>query len=174
MAYLTSSFSDKLLARAKDRAEALDIAVDILFAVVPVYERAQIRKYFEALSPLDGFGETEAALMVRTFENNGAQDGRAICRKMNEARLISWKNGRYEMNKPVHNILQQYMPLWNKEAWVRLHCAAYHHFEAQANDITMERFRSFFEGQMQNHAKALSEAGIQDPHICLASKTEEA
>lgn len=162
------------LARAKDRAEALDIAADILFAVVPAYERAQIRKYFEALCPLDGFGETEAALMVKTYEQNGAQDGRSLCKKMNETRLISWKNGRYEMNEPVRNILRQYLPRKDKDAWICLHCAAYRHFEAQAGDRSMERFQPFFKGLMGNHAKALSEAGISDPHTCPVSNAEEA
>jgi len=162
------------LARAKDRSEALDIAADILFAVVPAYERAQIRKYFEALCPLDGFGETEAALMVRTYKQNGVQDGRSLCKKMNETRLISWKNGRYEMNTPVQNILRQYLPHKDKDAWIRLHCAAYRHFETQANDRSLERFQSFFTGLMGNHAKALSEAGISDPHSCPVSNAEEA
>jgi hypothetical protein len=162
------------LARAKDQAEALDIAADILFAVVSSYERTQIRKYFEALCPLDGFGETEAALMVRTYEQNGAQDGRSLCKKMNGTRLISWKNGRYEMNKPVQNILRQYLSLKDKDAWVRLHCAAYHHFETQASDRSLERFQSFFTGLMENHAKVLSEAGISDPHTCPVSNAEEA
>jgi len=162
------------LAHAKNRVEALTIAADILFAVVPARERAQIRGDFEALCPLDGFGETEAALMVRTYEQNGAQDGRSICRKMNETRLISWKNGRYEMNKPVQNILRQYLPLNNKDVWIRLHCAAYRHFETQANDRSLERFHSFFTDLMENHAKALSEAGISDPHTSLVSNAEEA
>ena len=154
------------LARAKDRAEAIGIAAHILFTVVPVQEREQVRRFFEALCPLDGFGEIEAALMVRTYEEHGVQDGRAICRKMNETRLISWKNGRYEMNEPVQKLLRQYLLLMERDSWIRLHCAAYRHFEAQAHDRAMERFRSFFEGQMQIHTKALSDAGINDPHTC--------
>lgn len=162
------------LAHAKNRIEALDRAADILFEVVPVNERLQIRKYFEALCPLDGFGETEAALMVKTYEQNGDQDGRAICKAMNATRLVSWKNGRYEMNAPVLNILRQYVLIKNRNAWVQLQCAAYRHFEAQASDHSMERFKSFFTGLMETHAKALAEAGIKDPHTCPASKTEEA
>jgi hypothetical protein len=162
------------LAHAKNETEALSIAAQILFAVVPIQERQQIRRYFEALCPLDGFGETEAALMVRNYEKNSLQDGRAICRKMNETRLISWKNGRYEMNEPVQKILQRYLPLANPDGWVSLHCTALRHFEKQANDRSLERFRSFFEGQIQNHAKALSKAGIIDPHTCFVNHTEEA
>jgi hypothetical protein len=149
------------LARAKNRLEALDFAKDILFAVLPAYERAEIREYFEALSPLDGFGEAEAALLVKTYKQNGDQDGRAICRKMNETRLVSWKNGRYEMNAPVQNILRQYLVNKDKDAWVRLHVAAYRHFEVQAADRAMERFRPNFEKLMETHAKALSDAGIK-------------
>jgi hypothetical protein len=155
------------LARAKDRSEALDIAANILFAVVPIREREQIRKYFEALAPLDGFGETEAAIMAKTYEKQAVQDGRAICRKMNETRLIFWKDGRYVMNTPVQQILRQYLPRKDKDAWIRLNCAAYRHFETQASDRAMERFRSFFDELMQNHARALSEAG-SDPHACSA------
>jgi hypothetical protein len=161
------------LARAKDRTEALEVAADILFAVLPSYERAAVRRYFEALCPLDGFGETEAALMVKTYEQDGAQDGRSICRKMNETRLVSWKNGRYEMNQPVQNILRQYLPIKDKEAWILLQKAAYCHFKAQAEERSMERFRPFFEKLMETHAKALSEAGIKDPQTCLTVKSEE-
>ena len=165
----------EFLASAKDRTEALEIAANLLFAVIPARERLQIRKYFEALCPLEGFGESEAALMVETYNpQSGKQEGRDICKKMNSTHLISWKNGRYVVNEPVQKILQQYLPLKDKDAWVRLHCAAYRHFEAQANDRSMERFRSFFEGQMQNHAKALSDAGINDPHTCPVSSTKEA
>ncbi len=162
------------LARAKNRAEALEIAADILFAVLPSSERTAVRKYFEALSPLDGFGETEAALMVKTYKQNGDQDGRAICRKRNETRLVSWKNGRYEMNSPVKDILRQYLLSKEKDAWVRLHLAAYRHFEAQAADRTMERFRPHFERLMGTHAKALSDAGFKDLKSITASKPEEA
>ncbi|MEW6285691.1 MAG: ATP-binding protein [Chloroflexota bacterium] len=150
------------LARAKDRAEALEIARGILFSVLPIYERTEVREYFEALSPLDGFGEAEAAIMVKTYKKNGDQDGRAICRKMNETRLVSWKNGRYEMNTPVKEILRQYLLIHDKDRWVRLHAAAYRHFEAQAADRSMERFRPQFEKLMETHAKALSDAGIKD------------
>jgi hypothetical protein len=162
------------LARAKNHAEALGIAADILFAVLPAYERTAVREYFEALSPLDGFGEAEAALMVKTYKKNGDQDGRTICRKMNETRLVSWKNGRYEMNAPVQNILRQYLLSKDKDTWVRLHLAAYRHFETQAADRAMERFRPHFEKLMEIHAKALSDAGIKDLKSITASKPEEA
>lgn len=162
------------LARAKNRAKALEIAADILFAVLPSYERADVRRYFEALCPLEGFGEAEAAVMVRAYEQGGDQDGRAICRKMNETRLVSWRNGRYEMNQPVQNILRQYLPSKDKEAWIRLQEAAYCHFKTQAEDRSMERFRPFFEKLMETHAKALSEAGIKDPQTCPERKPEEA
>ncbi|RJP55468.1 MAG: ATP-binding protein [Anaerolineaceae bacterium] len=155
------------LARSKNLNQALSVAVNILFAVVPVQEREQIRKYFEALSPLDGFGETEAALLVGNYEKN-VQDGRAICRRMNETRLISWKNGRYEINEPVLKILRQHLLLNYRELWIQLNCIAFRHFELLAKERTMERFRSFFEGQMQNHANILNAAGIDDPHICSA------
>jgi len=162
------------LAHAKDRFDALKVAADILFAVLPSYERAEVREYFEALSPLDGFGEAEAAIMVKTYKQNGGQDGRAICRKMNETRLASWKNGRYEMNSPVQTILRQYLLIKDKDTWVRLHAAAYRHFKAQAADRAMERFRSSFEKLMETHAKALSDAGIKDLKSITASKSEEA
>lgn len=162
------------LARAKDRAEALEIARGILFTVLPAYARTEIREYFEALSPLDGFGEAEAAIMVKAYKQNGDQDGRAICRKMNETRLVSWKNGRYEMNTPVKEILRQYLLVHDKDRWVRLHAAAYHHFETQAADRAMERFRPHFEKLMETHAKALSDAGVKDLKSITASKPEEA
>ena len=161
------------LAHAKNRQEALDAAADIVFAVVPAYERATVRKYFEALCPLDGFGEAEAALMVNTYEKNGAQDGRAICRKMNETRMVAWKNGRYEMNQPVHNILRQYLSLKDKDSWIRLHCAAYCHFKTQATDRSMERFQKFFNDLMKIHENSLIEAGFTDPQICPPNATEE-
>jgi hypothetical protein len=163
------------LARAKDRSEALTIAANILFAVVPVQEREQIRKYFEALCSLDGFGETEAELMVNTYLHSSDQDGRVISRKMNETRLVSWKDLRYEINEPVQKILRQYMHLENRDAWVRLNCAAYRHFEAQAKatDRSMERFRSYFEDQMKVHADALAASGITDPQVCKKEKVEE-
>jgi hypothetical protein len=156
------------LARAKDRIEALDIAAKILFAVVPVHERLQIRKYFEALCPLDGFGEMEAALMVEIYEKNDKQDGRAICKKMNETRLISWKDGRYVMTPPVQKILEQYLPLQNPRVWIDLHCAAYNHFERQYKKQELRRFQPVFEKQMEFHAQALFEAGVRDPHTCPA------
>lgn len=161
------------LASAKNRTDALGIAADILFAILPAYERATIRRYFEALCPLDGFGETEAELMVKTYEKGSKQDGRAICRNMNETRLVAWKNGRYEMNEPVRNILRQYLFLKNKDIWIYLHCTAYRHFEAQARDRAMERFQHFFKELMTTHAMALSEAGIKDPQICPANEIEE-
>jgi hypothetical protein len=153
------------LARARDRAEALGIAVDILFAVLPAHDRLTVRRYFEALCPLDGFGETEAELMVKTYEQSDKADGRAICRKMNETRLVSWKNARYEINAPVLNILRQYLLANNKDAWIRLQTAAYQHFQSQAADATMQRFRPNFERLMQTHAKALTAAGIKDLQI---------
>lgn len=162
------------LARAKNRVEALSIAADILFAVLPAHERAEVRDYFEALSPLDGFGEAEAALMVKTYKQTGDQDSRAICRKMNETRLVSWRNGRYEMNSPVQNILRQYLLFNNKDGWIRLHLAAYRHFEAQAADRAMERFRPHFEKLMETHAKTLSNAGIKDLKPITTSKSKEA
>lgn len=162
----------EFLARAENRNEALDIAANLLFDVVP-QERPLIRKYFEALCPLDGFGEKEAALMVQTYEPNGIQDGRAICRKMNETRLISWKDGRYIMNPPVQKILEQYLPIQKPQIWIRLHCAAYRHFEKQYNDQALSRFQFFFEKQMEFHAQALSEAGVHDPHACPATTTED-
>lgn len=162
------------LARAKNRAEALGIAADILFAVLPSYERAAVRRYFEALCPLDGFGDAEAAVMVKAYEQGGDQDGRAICRKMNETRLVSWKNGRYEMHQPIQNILRQYLPIKDKDAWICLQKAAYCHFKAQAGDRSMERFRLFFEKLMETHAKVLSDAGIKDPQTCPERKPKEA
>lgn len=162
------------LARVKSQWEALEAAADILFAVLPSYERAAVREYFEALSPLDGFGESEAALMVKIYKKSEKEDGRAICRKMNETRLASWKNGRYEMNQPVQRILRQYLPIKNKQAWVDLQKAAYCHFKSQAADRSMERFRPFFETLAKNHAKVLSEAGIDTLQACPERKTEEA
>jgi hypothetical protein len=156
------------LARAQNRTEALDIAADILFAVVPIKERKQVRRYFEAVCPLDGFRETEAALMVKTYEEDDAQDGRSICKKMNETRLISWKNGRYEMNRPVANILRQYLTFKDQDVWARLHCAAYRYYEVQAQDRSLERFQPFFKGLMETHARALSEVGINNPNSCPA------
>jgi len=161
------------LARAKTRKEALEAAADIVFAVVNSFERATIRKYFEALCPLDGFGEAEAALMVNAYEKNGAQDGRDICKKMNETRLVSWKNGRYEMNQPVHNILRQYLPIKDKDSWIRLHRTAYCHFKAQAADRSMERFQEFFNKLMRTHEDSLLEAGFTDSQICPPNETEE-
>lgn len=163
------------LARAKTRAEALGIAADILFAVLPSYERAAVREYFEALCPLDGFGEAEAAVMAQAYKQSAEmEDGRAICRKMNQTRLVSWKNGRYEMNQPVQNILRKYLPIKDKGEWIRLQKAAYCHFKAQAADRSMERFRPFFEELTEKHAKALSEAGIKDLQSCPERKPEEA
>lgn len=162
------------LARAENRAEALGVATDILFAVLPSYERAAVREYFEALCPLDGFGEAEAFVMVQAYKPDNKEDGRAICRKMNETRLVSWKNGRYEMNQPVQNILRQYLPIKNKEAWIHLQNAAYCHFKEQAADRSMERFRPFFEKLMDDHAKVLSELGIKDLQTCSEREPEEA
>jgi hypothetical protein len=161
------------LAHAKNKTEALEIAENILFAVIPPRDRERIRQYFEALSVLDGFGEKEAALLVGVYQTNKVQDGRAICKIMNETRLVSWKNGRYEMNAPVKNILQQYLPLKDKEVWTLLHCEAYSHFKELANDGAMQRFRPFFEGQMKNHEKALTETGIGDLNRCLAGKNKD-
>lgn len=157
------------LARARNQTEALGIAADILFAVLPSYERAAVREYFEALCLLDGFGEAEAAVMVQAYKQSGEQDGRAICRKMNETRLASWKNGRYEINSPVRNILRQYLFTKDKETWMRLQAAAYQHFKKQASDRSMERFRPFFEKLVETHAKALSDAGIKDLQTYLVS-----
>lgn len=161
------------LAHAKNKTEALEIAENILFAVIPPRDRERIRQYFEALSVLDGFGEKEAALLVGVYQTNKVQDGRAICKIMNETRLVSWKNGRYEMNAPVKNILQQYLPLKDKEVWALLHCEAYSHFKELANDGAMQRFRPFFEGQMKNHEKALTETGMGDLNRCLAGKNKD-
>lgn len=161
------------LARAKNHTEALKIAADILFAVLPSIERGEIRAYFEALAALDGFGESEASLMVRTY--TGAEhDGREICRKMNDSRLASWKNGRYEMNAPVLNVLRKYVPVSAKDKWIELHQAAYQHFAKNATDRAMERFRPHFEKLMETHANALSEAGITDLPGHLPNTTEEA
>lgn len=165
----------EVLARAANRTEALHVAADLLFAVTPVQERPQIRLYFEALSPMDGFGEAEAALMIRAYDPTTFEpDGRAICRKMNETRLISWKDGRYVMNPPVQKILRQYLPLKKTKEWIRLNCAAYHHFEQQYADPALNRFRSFFKNQMEIHARALSDSGVVDPESCATLKAEEA
>ncbi len=153
------------LAQAKNQTNALDIAVEILFAIVPVRERQQVRRYFEALCPLEGFGETEVALMVENYEGKADQDGRAICRKMNETRLVSWKNGGYEMNEPVGKIVRQYLQLTNQEAWLRLHKTAYDHFAKQAQDASMERFRPFFEKQANAHSNILQKAGATDAQL---------
>lgn len=151
------------LTGAKKGEEAIDIAVNLLFQVVPAQERPQIRRYFEALCPLDGFGETEAALMVKTYDpESGEQDGRSICKKMNETRLISWKNGRYVINRPVLNILRQYLPLNKRDEWIRLNFAAYRRFQHQSSDPTLNRFHSFFEDQMKIHASALNDVGVRD------------
>lgn len=147
----------------KTSQEAIEAATDILFAVVPSIERATVRGYFEALSPLGGFGEAEAAVMVQAYKQSTEDDGRAICRKMIETRLASWKNGRYEMDQPTQNILRQYLPIKDKEAWIRLQKTAYCHFKAQAEDRSMERFRPYFEKLMYTHTQALSDAGIKDP-----------
>lgn len=153
---------------AKNRVDALGIAADILFAVLPSYESTAVRRYFEALCPLDGFGEVEAAVMVKAYEQGDDLDGRAICRKMNETHLASWKNGRYEINQPVQSILRQYLPIKDKEIWIQLNKVAYCHFKSQAMTLSssIERFRSFFEKLAENHQKVLSDAGIKYPETC--------
>ena len=70
-------------------------------------------------------------------------------------------------------ILRQYLSLNNRDAWIRLQCAAYRHFEGQAHDRSMERFRPFFENQMKVHAEALSTSGIQSPDACPNGKAED-
>lgn len=167
----------EILAHAKNRSEALDIAAKILFLVVPATVRKKIRTYFEALCPLEGFGESEAALMVKTYGKSETQDGRTICREMNETRLISWKDGRYVINQPVGNVLRQYLQNQKqdqkKNDWIRLNCAAFRHFEKQYKDPSLKRFQAFFEERMKTHKQALSEAGVRDPQTCPANEKEE-
>jgi len=162
------------LAHAKDRAEALDIAARIFFLVVPATVRKKIRLYFESLSPLEGFGESEATLMVKTYEKGETLDGRTICKEMNETHLISWKDGRYVINQPVQNILCRYLQNRKKNDWIRLNCVAYRHFEKQYNEPSLKRFQSFFENRMEAHKKSLSEAGIRDLRTCTADEMMEA
>jgi hypothetical protein len=155
------------LARAKNRAEALNIATNILFAVVPPNDRLQIRKYFEALSPLDGFGETEAALMVGMYDPNTLEkEGREICHKMNTTHLVSWKDGGYIINQPAKKVLREYLKFSRQEEWIRLNCAAYKRFTSQRDDPNQVRFRSFYEGKANLHAAALAEIGIHSPETC--------
>lgn len=161
----------EILARAENRSEALNVAADLLFAVTPAQERPQIRLYFEALSPMEGFGENEAAQMVAMYDpKTGESDGRLICKRMNETRLISWKDGRYVMNPPVQKILSQYLPLKKPQDWIRLNCTAYQHFRQQYDDQSLNRFRPFYKSQMDIHERALIEAGISDPQSCLLSQ----
>lgn len=150
------------LACAKNRTEALEIAAKILFLVVPAPVRKKIRAYFEAMSPLEGFGESEATLMVKTYEKGELLDGRTICKEMNETHLISWKNGRYVISQPVQNILRLYMQNQKKNDWIRLNYVAYRHFEKQYNEPSLKRFQTFFENRMDTHKKSLSEAGVHD------------
>lgn len=148
-----------LIAYSRDEANILEIAADILFGIISVQERSKIRRYFEALCPLDGFGETEAALMVGAYDPmSEREDGRFICRKMNETRLVGWKNGRYIIDEAVQEVLRKYLLLFKRDTWIRLNAAAHRHFETEANDPTMSRFRFFFEEQMKKHAQVLTEA----------------
>ena len=157
----------EFLASAKDRIDALDVAANLLFAVVSAQDRLQIRKYFEALCPLEGFGETEAALMVAIYDPNALdKDGRDICRKMNKTHLVSWKDGGYVINHPVKRILREYLKLNKQDDWISLNCAAYRRFQRQSDDPSLTRFRSFFESQMKFYAGILSESGVQDPETC--------
>jgi len=152
----------EFISHAKNRVDALESASNLLFSVIPIQERAQIGRYFEALCPLDGFGESEAALMVEAYNPlYGKVDGRLICRKMNESRLISWKNGRYVISQPVQNVLRQYLSLNKHDDWIRLNSVAYSHYRQIRDDPSMSRFRSFFEAQMMIHAKVLSEGEVQ-------------
>lgn len=47
-------------------------------------------------------------------------DGRSIIVEMNKTRLISWKNGRYEMNESVKIILDFYMDLYGVDTRILL------------------------------------------------------
>jgi len=159
------------LARAKDRTEALDIMATILFQVVPSHERPQIRKYFEALCSLDGFGETEAALMVEAYNPKALdRDGREICRKMNATRLVSWRDGGYVINQPVKKILRDYLRFNWPDKWIQLNCVAYTRFKKLSDDPSHMRFRPFFEQKAGFHAGILSEVGIQDIETCSKQK----
>lgn len=154
------------LTRAQKRDDALDIAANIMFAVVR-QERQQIRRYFEALCPLEGFGESEAALLVSTYDpSSDEKEGRAICRKMNETRLVSWKNGGYVMNQPVKIILQEYLKLKKPDDWIRLNCVSYRRFKSQCDDSSLTRFHPFFETQMKFHAEVLAVSGVKNPDAC--------
>lgn len=161
------------LANAQNRLEALVAAADIVFTVVSAFERSTVRRYFEALCLLDGFGESEAALMVQVYNQGGCANGRTICNKMNETRMASWRNGRYEINAPILNILRQYLYAKDKDVCTRLHLAAYRHFVDQASDPSNERFRPLFEKLIDTHARALSEAGIKDLQNYIANQTKE-
>ncbi len=144
------------LAQAREREEALEMAANLLFSIVPPGERTVVRSYFEALCPLDGFAETEAEEMVRADVEGKKEvpDGRTICRTMHETRMIAWKNGRYEMNRPVQVILRQYLKLEkHRRRWERLNRAAFEYYKARSEDNFMKRFQPYFQEQAKRYAQ---------------------
>jgi len=149
------------LAQAKDQAEGLRLAANLLFLVVPSHERAKIRPYFEALCVLGGFREEEIPAMLSayfddaSYEKLSSEEVRRIRDAMIETYLVHWDKGRYMINDPLRSVFCNYLFHVFPEIWQRLHCRAYRYYLAQKRKPELKRFETFLAQKAGYHESEL-------------------
>jgi hypothetical protein len=147
------------LAKRGDDPEALNEVIDLLLSVIPLHQRDNIRKYFEALCVLEGFRDDEIKEMLGVYLPQGAPKDttqvRAIRDQLVSSHLVQWKDGRYVIDEIVRRVLENYlMQTSEQDKWAQLHDRANQLYKGWAQKYP--RFKEYYDQRAQYHEEKLN------------------
>jgi hypothetical protein len=157
-----------LLAQNENTLAAMEEAVRVLLSVIqPARRSQQVRQYFEALCPLDGFREDEMAHMFKAYF--GPERGDWDMRSVREARddcirthLMRWENSQFVIDKSLRLILLNNLRMQQpNHKWRLLEEQAYQMYTVWAEKYP--KSRAYYQDRAAAHIKEL-QAGATTTH----------
>ncbi len=149
-----------MLAQNDDTLAAMDEAVRVLLSVIqPIRRSQQVRQYFEALSPLEGFREDEMIQMFKAYF--GAEHGEWDMRSVREARdecirthLMRWENSQFVIDQSLRLILLNHLRMQRPNTkWRQLEEQACQMYAAWAEKYP--KSRPYYQSKAEAHAALL-------------------
>jgi energy-coupling factor transporter ATP-binding protein EcfA2 len=165
-----------LLAEYEDPGEALDQVIhEMLKNIEDLSRRQRVREYLEALCVLQVFDEARIPAMLAAYHDDPQyrQWTHAQARQVREALVETgfahWDSDEsaYALDKPVRQLVEQYMRNNKPSIWERLQCAAADLYQgwAQQYERTQERWQEKY----QYHHQQLQHRGADCPPVMALS-----
>jgi hypothetical protein len=148
---------------ASQFSTTLNKLIDQQLSVSPATEQTILRKYFEALSVLDGFREPEMGpLLAQYFDKNEvywSNRARAIRTQLVATNLVRWEEGRFRMDEAIRIPTESYLHRDQPALWQQLHETAFRMY-LRLSEQYPEHRAHFRERAAYHERKLQAEEGV--------------